>query len=285
MLNKNHTDDMILKMTEKEFSRLSDFIYNNYGIKMPIEKRVMLQSRLQKRLRELNMTSFSDYINYAFSKEGQDTEIVLMMNQVSTNKTDFFREANHFDFLVNTILPELVGRTGIKKNLKFWSAGCSSGEEAYTLAMVMENYIEQNPIFDYQIYCTDLSTKVLKAAIDAIYREDKTTDIPIELKRKYLLKSKDSLKKTVRIVPELRSKLSFARLNFMDAHYNTPDNFDIIFCRNVLIYFDKKTQESVINKLLSKLKSGGYFLLGHSESIMGMSVPLQQVRPTVFRKI
>jgi len=271
-------------MTAKEFSRLSEYIYSNYGIKMPVEKKIMLQSRLQKRLRALNMSSFTEYIDYVFSKNGHE-EIVLMMDQVSTNKTDFFREPHHFDFLVDTVLPEFTSRSTFKKNLKVWSAGCSSGEEAYTLAMVMENYLEQGSSFDYQIHCTDISTKVLQIAVDAVYREDRVAVVPLDFKKKYLLKSKDPLKRTVRIAPELRAKVSFARLNLMDAYYDAPDNFDMIFCRNVLIYFDKKTQEKVINKLAGKLKRGGYFFLGHSESIMAMNVPLRQVKPTIFVRI
>jgi Methylase of chemotaxis methyl-accepting proteins len=284
MQDTRETGELILKMSAKEFSRLSDFIYSNYGIKMPVEKKIMLQSRLQKRLRALNMSSFAEYVDYVFSKNGHE-EIVLMMDQVSTNKTDFFREPHHFDYLVETILPELTSGSVVKKNLKVWSAGCSSGEEAYTLAMVMENYLEQSNSFDYHIHCTDISTKVLQIAVDAVYKEDRVAVVPLDLKKKYLLRSKDPLKKTVRIAPELRAKTSFARLNLMDSYYDAPDNFDMVFCRNVLIYFDKKTQEKVINKLASKLKRGGYFFLGHSESIMAMNVPLKQIRPTIFIKI
>lgn len=284
MANNDLQSVLIQNLSMKDFNRLSDFIYQNYGIKMPLEKKVMLQSRLQKRLRALNMATFAEYVDYVFSKKGHE-EVVLMMDQVSTNKTDFFREPHHFDFLVETIIPAFTQRTAHKLNLNIWSAGCSSGEEAYTLAMVLENYMEQNQEFNYHIYCTDISTKVLQAAIDAVYKEERVSVVPMEFKRKYLLKSKDPLKKNVRIVPELRAKTSFDRLNLMDVYYDVPYSFDIIFCRNVLIYFDKKTQEKVINKLAGKLKKGGYFFLGHSESIMAMNVPLRQIKPTVFVKI
>jgi chemotaxis protein methyltransferase CheR len=276
--------DLDLKMSEKEFDRLSSFIYTNYGIKMPREKKIMLQCRLQKRLRELGIGTFSEYIDHVFGKEGYE-EIILMMNQVSTNKTDFFREPNHFDFLVNVVLRDMVNRSSFSKHLRIWSAGCSSGEEAYTIAMVLESFLERNEAFTYNLYCTDISTRVLQAAVDAVYKEERAACIPLEYKRKYLLKSKDPLKKTVRIIPEIRSKATFAQLNLMDDYYDTPDKFDIIFCRNVLIYFDKATQEKVICKLSTKLKTGGYFFLGHSESIIGMNVPLRQIKPTVFVKI
>ena len=148
--------------------------------------------------------------------------------------------------------------------------------------MVMSEYAARNRGFDFQILGSDLSTIVLEKAVTAIYPEDRVADIPYDYKKKYLLRSKDRTKPTVRIVPELRKKASFMRLNFMDSSYDAPSNFDIIFCRNVLIYFDRATQESVINKLCMHLRPGGYFFLGHSESVTGISVPLRQLRPTVF---
>lgn len=284
MRNTTQSGELVQNMTVKDFSRLSDYIYNNYGIKMPLAKKIMLQSRLQKRLRALNMSSFEEYVDYVFGKNGHE-EIVLMMDQVSTNKTDFFREPHHFDFVVETVLPEFVDRSPLTRNLKIWSAGCSSGEEAYTLAMVLESHRETIRSFDYHIHCTDISTKVLQIAVNGVYKEDRVDVVPLDMKRKFLLRSKDATKRTVRIVPELRAKTSFDRLNLMDAYYDVPDCYDMIFCRNVLIYFDKFTQERVISKLLAKLKSGGYFFLGHSESILGMNLPLKQIKPTVFKKL
>ena len=272
------------KLSAADFSRLSKFIYQQYGIKMPEAKHIMLQSRLQKRLRALQMPSFSEYVDYVFSPAGS-TEIVHMMDVVSTNKTDFFRENQHFEYLLDTVLPELhdLNRQNF---VKVWSAGCSSGEEPYTLAMVMSEYASRTRGFDFSILGSDLSTIVLDKAVNAIYPEDRVDVIPYDLKKKYLLRSKDRTKPTVRIVPELRRKTSFMRLNFMDDTYSeVPSNFDIVFCRNVLIYFDRKTQEAVINKLCRHLRSGGFFFLGHSESAAGINVPLKQLKPTVFRRL
>lgn len=269
------------KLSAKDFARLSDFIYSRYGIKMPEAKHIMLQSRLQKRLRALQIPDFSQYVDFVFSPAGID-EIVHMMDVVSTNKTDFFRESQHFDFLTKTVLPELY-ETERQSVIKVWSAGCSSGEEPYTLAMVISEYISKHHGYDYSILGSDLSTIVLEKAVTAIYPEDRVDIIPLDLKKKYLLRSKDRTKPTVRIVPELRAKTSFMRLNFMDEAYNAPSNFDIIFCRNVLIYFDRLTQEKVINKLCRHLRPGGYFFLGHSESVTGINVPLKQIMPTVFK--
>lgn len=282
---KSWNDYFKAKMTDKDFNQLSQYITTNYGIKMPPAKRVMLQSRLHKRLRELNITTYKEYSEYIFSEKGAE-EIIKMVDLVSTNKTDFYREPKHFDFLRETVLPEFGMRNGKGSKLKIWSAGCSSGEEAYTLAFVISDYLLQNGNpFDYQIIGTDISTRILQKANDAIYPEKRVEPVPIETKRKYLLKSKNKENKLVRVVPALRAKTSFRRLNFMDDNYNMDNDFDIVFCRNVLIYFDRPTQEKVINNLCSKLKKGGYFFLGHSESINGLDVPLVQLKPTIFLKI
>jgi len=271
------------KLTDADFKKLSLFIHKFFGIKMPEAKKIMLQSRLQKRLRALGIMSFKSYVEYVFSKKGSG-EIIHMMDVVSTNKTDFYREPTHFDFLKSTVLPEFT-RTGMLNKLKVWSAGCSSGEEAYTISMILSDYTLARPGFDYSIYGTDISTQILKKAIDGIYTADRVDVVPLDQKRKYLLKSKDKVKKLVRIVPALRKKTKFERLNFIDSNYAVNEVFDVIFCRNVLIYFDRETQESVINKLCRNLKKGGYFFLGHSESITGINVPLKHLQPTIFQKI
>lgn len=274
-----------LQLSDADFKKLSYFIYNNYGIKMPEAKKIMLQSRLQKRLSVLKINSFSEYCDFLFSKEGEQMELIHMVDVVTTNKTDFYREAAHFDFMREVVLPEFVHQNNSRKPMKLWSAGCSSGEEPYTMSFVLSDFAEKNSGFDYQILGTDISTRILEKAITAIYAEDRVSIVPLEIKRKYLLKSKDRQKPTVRIIPELRRKVSYQRLNFMDSSYDISDVFDVIFCRNVLIYFDRPTQEAVINKLCTKLKTGGYFFLGHSESITSMKVPLVQLKPTVFMKV
>jgi chemotaxis protein methyltransferase CheR len=252
---------------------------------MPPAKKVMLQSRLQKRLRELNIPNFKDYIEYVFSKEGLNNEIIHMLDVVSTNKTDFFREPIHFDFLFQTVLPEFVEQRNSSKTLKVWSAGCSSGEEPYTLAIVLADFAEKNIGFDFSIIGTDISTQILQKAVDAVYKEDRVSIIPIETKKKYFLRSKDKTNPTVKVIQNLRKKVRYGRLNFMDSSYDIPETFDVIFCRNVLIYFDRETQEKVIQKLCDKLRPDGYFFLGHSESIMNMQVPLKQIKPTIFKRI
>ena len=270
-----------IELKQSEFNRLSNYIFSNYGIKMPPAKKVMLQSRLQKRLRHLNINNFKSYIDFVFSKEG-DQEIIHMMDVVSTNKTDFFREPTHFEFMEEVILPEIYANK--QSDFKIWSAGSSSGEEAYTITMVMEEYIAKNGYINYQILGADISTDMLQKAVNGVYKSEKILTIPESLKKKYFLKSKDPTKKLVRVKPNLRTKVKFFRLNLMDNVYNAPNGFDVIFCRNTLIYFERDTQEKVINKLCGHLKSGGYFILGHSESITNMNVPLENIKPTIFRK-
>ncbi len=283
-LNKNRSLSL-KEMTNSDFNRLSSYIYNNYGIKMPVGKKTMLQCRLQKRMRELKISSYKEYCDLVFSKQGQEDEIYQMIDVVSTNKTDFFREHAHFDFLKNTILPGLNKNDSSGNFVKVWSAGCASGEEAYTIAMVMSEFKEKNPDFDFKILGTDISNKILTEAANAIYPLNKVSDIPLNLKKKYLLKSKDKTLAKVRIVPELRAKVKFARLNLMEDNYNVQEKYDIIFCRNTLIYFDKETQKKVVFNLINEIKNNGYFILGHSESLINMDTPIKQVSPTVYRKV
>ena len=275
------TSDML---KESDFRRLSQFIENHLGIKMPPTKRVMLESRLQKRLRLLKYDTFTQYIDYVFSEEGLRSELYHMIDAVTTNKTDFFREADHFDFLLNHWLIRQGSFYDAATPCRIWSAGCASGEEVYTLMIVMEEFKRQHPDFFYSIIGTDISLKVLHEAVDAVYEEDKIANLPIEYKKRYFLKSKNPARRAVRVKPEFRNKVRFERLNLMDKEYPFRQAFDIIFCRNVIIYFDRKTQEQLVYHLVSHLKSEGLLFLGHSESMTGLNLPLSLVAPTVYCK-
>jgi chemotaxis protein methyltransferase CheR len=274
-----------LNMSDRTFKRLGTYIHSEFGIKMPDTKKTMLQARLQKRLRALQIASYEDYFDYVHSSEGED-EIVHMIDAVSTNKTDFFREPAHFDYLTNTALPELIRQrpAAVRRPFTFWSAGCSTGEEPYTMAMVMNEFAEQNPDFHFNILATDISATVLKQARDAVYSENSVQPVPYALRKKYLLRSKNSNKKLVRIVSQLRSCVQFGRLNFMDDSFGLRGPIDTIFCRNVIIYFDRPTQEKLLNKFYDHLVPGGYIFMGHSETLAGMDVPFVSAAPTVYRK-
>lgn len=272
------------ELTDSEFNRLSKFIMTEYGIKMPPEKKIMLQSRLQKRLRALKYTNFKEYIDYLFSPHGQSEEVIHMMDVVSTNKTDFFRESVHFDFMLSEALPDLVNKENIS-NFNIWSAGCSSGEEPYTIAITMSEFKEINPQISYNIYATDISTKVLDIAVDAIYDEGKINTIPLAIKKKYFLRSKNRTDQKVRLISEIRNKVNYARINLLDLTPTGNPKYHIVFCRNVLIYFDRPTQQKILSSLCSNLIKGGYLFLGHSESISGLELPVKTIKPTVFLKI
>ncbi len=275
-------------LNESEFSRLSTFIESEYGIKMPSVKRTMLESRLMKRLRKLQIPDYKAYCDYLFSARGRQEEIPHFINKVTTNKTDFFREPDHFSFLSQFLLPKLLLKNGnAVRQLKVWSAGCSSGEEAYTLAMVISEWAERHPgtPFNFSILATDISENVLDMGKKAMYHNSRVEPVPMDMRKKFLLKSRDRSNPIIKLVPEIRQKVTFRKLNLMDREYGLKQRFHIAFCRNVIIYFDKETQESILGKILSNLVPQGYLFQGHSESTQGMSLPLKPVRPTVFQKL
>ncbi len=283
---KDNSSPVRVGMSNELFKRLSDFIYTESGIKMPYSKKTMLEARLQKRLRSMELDSFNEYCSYLFSPEGIAKELVHMIDVVTTNKTDFFREPQHFEYLLEYVLPELIDTkgAGIRRPFMVWSAACSSGEEPYTLAMVLDRFSHKVRGFSYQVLATDISTRVLAQAQAAIYDGERADQIPQEFRRHYLMRSRDRTKGLVRIVPELRAHVKFRRLNFMADDFGMREKMDVVFCRNVLIYFDRPTQETVINRICSHLHHGGYLFTGHSETINGMNVPLQQVANTVSRR-
>jgi chemotaxis protein methyltransferase CheR len=269
------------ELSQKSFGELARFITSELGIKMPESKLTMVESRLLSRVRELGMQSVNQYAEY-FIAAPNGNERERFVDAITTNKTDFFREPAHFHYLRETVLPELAG---LGAGFKAWSAGCSSGEEPYTLAMVLAEYARTQRGFDFAILATDVSSKVLRRARTAIYRQALIAPVPAEYRGRYLLSSRSGEERLVRIVPALRSKVSFHHLNFMDEEYGIRERFDAIFFRNVMIYFDKQTQEAVINKLCRNLVPGGYLFVGHSESLAGMRIPVSPVGTSIYRKV
>lgn len=276
-------------LSDKDFARLSEFIESRLGVKMPNTKKQLLESRLQKRLRALHLSSFSDYCDFVFSPEGMKDELVHMIDLVTTHKTEFFREPEQFDFLIKTALPDLVKHydAGIKSPLSIWSAGCSTGEEPYTIAMVLSEFKEICPKkgFDFTIISSDISHRVLEIGKRGIYEDEKIAPIPLEYRKKYLLKSKDRSRGLVRFIPSLREKIRFRVINFMDTDFCFREPLDIIFCRNVVIYFDKQTQEKLFLRFYNCLKHGGFLFIGHSETMSNMNLPYTRVSNSVYRKL
>jgi chemotaxis protein methyltransferase CheR len=253
-------------ISARDFERLCKFIYEECGIVLNAEKKTMLELRIKKRLKSLNLASFDQYVAYLFSARGQREEIVRLIDVVSTNKTDFFREPEHFDFLAK-------------------KAGCSTGEEPYTLAMVLRESIPAGCKLGFKILATDISLTVLAKAERGMFDKEVMRPVPQNLLRKYFMRSRDPDSKVVRVVPELRELVEFRRLNFMDGDFGMTQKFDVIFCRNVLIYFDRPTQERIVRKLAGQLVTGGYAFVGHSESLHDMDIPLMPVAPALYRKV
>jgi chemotaxis protein methyltransferase CheR len=268
-------------LSTRDFTKLRQLIYAETGICLSPEKKTMVEVRLKRRLRALNMATYAGYCEFVFDRRGMEEELVFLINVITTNKTDFFREPAHFDFLAQRVLPELDlnGRPFFA-----WSAGCSSGEEPYTMAMVLNEYAELHPGFRFRILATDISTSVLEKAQLGIYSSECVAPVPLALKRKYFLRSRDSKSARVRVVHNLRQVIEFRRLNFMDADYALAERADAIFCRNVLIYFDRATQESILCKLVHNLTPSGYLFVGHSETLHDMDLPVVPVAPALYRK-
>ncbi|MBB3658104.1 chemotaxis protein methyltransferase CheR [Rhizobium sp. BK650] len=271
------------RISKRNFDKLARFIYNYSGIKMPPTKLTMLEGRLRRRLRATRHSSFDDYCDFLFNEGGLDQETVYLIDVVTTNKTDFFREAKHFEYMQMVALPALAD-CGVR-TIRTWSSACSTGAEPYTMAMVLNEFVEGRNDVSYNVLATDLSTDVLQTARKGIYAEDLVAPVPYDLQKKYVMVAKQHGRREVRISPKLRSRVGFARMNLMDEKYPVGDPMHLIFCRNVLIYFDKQTQAGVLNRLCECLAKGGYMFIGHSESITGFDLPLKQVSNTVFQRI
>lgn len=274
----------LVSMSDRDFKRLSEFIHAEVGIKLPLSKKVMVEARLQKRLRTLGMGAYHHYFEFLFSPTGLDEELVHLIDVITTNTTEFFREPKHFEIMNQDTLPGWRATNGTGRAFRIWSAGCSTGEEPYTLAIVLSEFKQRAAGFRFSILATDISTRVLKLAKNGVYPEERVAKMTLELKRRYFLRSKNRAKKLVRLVPELRSLIDFRRLNFMES-FSFPEPMDTIFCRNVMIYFDRATQERLLQKFCTQLRTGGFLFIGHSESLTGMDLPLRQHAPTVYRKI
>ncbi|PXA99017.1 chemotaxis protein CheR [Nostoc sp. 3335mG] len=274
-------------LSQSDFGKIATLIGNEAGIRLPPAKRLMVEGRLRRRLRALQLPTFAAYCDYVFRQDGLRQELPYLINVVTTNKTDFFREPEHFELMRTRMVPGLLaGRAGERNPvLKVWSAASSTGAEAYTCAMVLADMARNGGNFRFSILGTDISTDVLDQGMRAVYPAEQIVPVPQEMQAKYLMWSrKAGIRPDVRIVPELRRLVQFHRLNLMDEKYPFDRDVDIILLRNVLIYFDKADQAKVINKLVGHLRPGGYLLLGHSESMVGTSIPVRQVAPAVFQR-
>ena len=269
-------------LSTRDFARLARVIQDHSGIKMPPSKQSMLDGRLRKRLRATGFDSLDDYCHNLFEEDGLEDELVHLIDAVTTNKTDFFREPTHFDFIKLTILPDLA-KNG-RREIKAWSSACSTGAEAYTLAMVLEACWQEAHGRGYSILATDICTDVLDQALAGRFPAEMVAPVPMEMRRRHVLAHRRPGQTEVRMAPHLRSRLSVGRLNLMDERYPVDTDFDLVFCRNVLIYFDKDNQAKVLQRLCRHLRPGGHLVLGHAETVAGVDLPVTAVSNTIFRR-
>ncbi|MCX6345603.1 MAG: protein-glutamate O-methyltransferase [Armatimonadetes bacterium] len=267
-------------MSDIELKKFVELIYNQCGISLNSAKKSMLSARFGKRLRALGISSYKEYYDFVTQTLGKNDELIQMIDAVTTNTTHFFREANHFSYLTEHALPNLPNSGTL---LRVWSAGCSTGEEPYTLAMVLSEHYE-NHHGNFSILATDVSSSVLQKAKQAVYDDEMALKVPALIKRKYMMQGKGAQAGNWRVIPELRKKIKFGKLNFMDNVYGIEGKFDIIFCRNVIIYFDLETKVKLINYFHKYLDPGGYLFIGHSETLNGLNDDFKAVAPTVYRK-
>lgn len=267
----------MIRLTDTEFQEIVSYIKNNYGINL-INKRQLIEARMFSALTEKGLNNFTDY--FALIKQNNSAEITTLLNRLTTNHTYFMREQAHFDFFKRTILP-MHEKTNRQKNIRIWSAGCSSGEEAFTTIMVMMDYFGMRAKeWDCRILATDISEKVMQAAQTGVYTADSLKNVPADWTRKYFT-TQDS--EHFLLHPEVRNQVIFKKFNLMEPFvYRAP--FDLIFCRNVMIYFDQPTRNKLIQKFYDVLKPGGYLFIGHSETIPRDSSPFCYVEPSVYQK-
>jgi chemotaxis protein methyltransferase CheR len=271
------------ELRDVDYEKISRLVYEQCGINLHEGKKELVKARLGKRLREGNFQSFGDYYHHVVNENGTD-ELINMIDSLSTNLTSFFREESHFHTLRQIIRNRLEARGKAGPSLKFriWSAGCSTGEEPYSLAMTVCECV--NPVSsDVKIQATDISTRVLSTAIKGIYRSDKLSNMPSSILKKYFQIGSGESQGYYRIKKDIREMIQFERFNLME----TPPSgyrFDVIFCRNVMIYFDKETQAALINRFYQCLNGEGYLFIGHSESLTGLKHEFKYVEPNIYRK-
>ncbi|MDR1192901.1 MAG: protein-glutamate O-methyltransferase CheR [Peptococcaceae bacterium] len=267
----------MIKITDEEFKNLVDFVYRKYGINLS-RKRQLIEGRLSHTIRERGLNSFKQYLDL-LTKDNSGEEMHNFLNRITTNHSYFAREMEHFDFLLRQALPYLEKNR--PRDLRIWSAGCSAGQEAYNIAMVLDQYFgARKSQWDTRILATDISMNVLSKGQAAIYPEDNLKDLPPQWKEKYFTRLTGG---SYQVIERLRKEVIFKVFNLMDT-FTHKKPFDIIFCRNVMIYFDSETTSRLINKFYQATSEGGYLFIGHSEVLDKEATQYQFIRPAIYQK-
>jgi|LSQX01.3.fsa_nt_gb chemotaxis protein methyltransferase CheR len=275
------------EITEAQFLEISNLVKGLCGINLHEGKKELVRSRLSKRLRSLRLNSYREYLVYLRDDSAAGgNELVTLLDTISTNLTSFMRERAHFDYLADQVLPAAAHHqrnSPTPPRLRIWSAGCSTGEEPYTIALTLCEHLPQWNKWDIKILATDLSTRVLKVARQGEYEAQRLASLPAGWRNNYFERPAGSGDKTCRVRPEVRQLVHFARLNLMEA-WPMRGPFEVIFCRNVMIYFDKKTQGELVRRFMGLLAPGGTLFIGHSESLTGIEHSFRYVQPTIYEK-
>ncbi len=274
--------DKEFKLTERDFNTIRKLVYDHTGINLSEGKRDMVYSRLAKRLRQLGLETFGDYC--ALLENESSDELGNFMNSVTTNLTSFFREEHHFEYLKNELLPKLMKIRDGERTIRIWSAGCSTGEEPYSIAMTVRDVIPASSGWNVRILATDLDTNVLHHASQGIYSEDRLNGVPREKLKRWFLKGKGNNAGKVRIAKELRDMIIFKQLNLMKEWPIKP-GVDVLFCRNVVIYFDKPTQAVLFDRYADILADHGHMFIGHSETLYNVCDRFRLLGKTIYEKI
>jgi chemotaxis protein methyltransferase CheR len=275
----------LFTITAQEFSAFRELIHQEAGISLSDAKRQLVCSRLSKRLRHLKLESFSQYFDYLMNHDPGGEERLQMINCITTNKTDFFRENHHFEFLRDQVIPGIRDRAlrGRPKKLRIWSAASSSGEEPYSIAMTVREALGGNSGWDAKILASDIDTVMLQAGEQGVYKEDKLADVPEELLRRYFLRGRGEWDGYFKVKRELSDMISFRRVNLIEHPWPFKGPFDAIFCRNVVIYFGRATQQALFERIARVLSPDGYLFVGHSENLYWMSDLLEPLPGTIYR--
>ncbi|MFH2125491.1 MAG: protein-glutamate O-methyltransferase [Pseudomonadota bacterium] len=270
----------------REYETIRTLVKEKTGINLGLNKRDLVLSRLAKRLRALGLDSFRQYLEYLEGPKGPD-ELVQMINHITTNKTNFFREMHHFEFLTKKLFPELIkaGQSNRFRQIRAWSAGCSSGEEPYSICITASEFLQDKPGWEFKLLATDLDTTMLQKASDMIYESRLLEPVPRHLLHKYFKPVSDNGELLYQASQGLRNMITFRKFNLMRRKYPLKAPVDFIFCRNVLIYFDQKDKTDILTRFHSALKPGGHFFVGHSESLMMVKHLFKNVGTTVYQKI
>jgi chemotaxis protein methyltransferase CheR len=275
-----------IEISDAEFESLRKLVYRATGIALGPQKRQLLQARLGRRLRALGLKSFTEYLQVLAERDPGGEELTRFVNAITTNKTDFFREAHHFHYLAETQVAALRARAarGGDRTVRIWSAACSSGEEPYTIAMTLRDTLGPGAGWDVRILASDIDTDVLDRASAGVYSLDQVAPVPEALRKRYFLRGTGTNDGLVQVRAEIRALVTFRHLNFLDDPWPIRSRFDAIFCRNVLIYFDRPTQARLLERLVAHLKDEGLLFLGHSESVHGLSAGLQHLGQTIHQR-